>query len=110
MARSACDALAARSPTRPCSCRAPVELRGTPRWLAALASGSFRLAAQLRAVTSRSARSQLSADPLGRGKMLEILGWVAFGVVGAAVLLVVVAVLPIRSKETPREAAATIER
>jgi hypothetical protein len=42
--------------------------------------------------------------------MLEVLGWVAFGVLGVAVVLVVVAALPIRSKETPSEAADTIER
>src|SRR5262245_24799597 len=36
-----------------------------PHRLASLASGSCRLAAECRGVPSRSARSQLSADPLG---------------------------------------------
>ena len=42
--------------------------------------------------------------------MLEILGWIVFAVVGIVLLLAVVAALPLWSKETPSDAADTIER
>jgi len=42
--------------------------------------------------------------------MLEVLGWIGLAVLGIVVLIVLVAALPLRSKETPSEAADTIER
>ena len=42
--------------------------------------------------------------------MLEAIGWIALGVGGIILLLVVVAALPLWSQETPSEAADTIER
>jgi len=42
--------------------------------------------------------------------MLEVLSWGAWIVAGVVVLFVVLAALPLRSSETPLEAADTIER
>lgn len=42
--------------------------------------------------------------------MLEAAGWIALATVGIVLLFVLLAALPFWSKETPREAAETIER
>ncbi|MCZ7650543.1 MAG: hypothetical protein M5U13_04995 [Thermoanaerobaculia bacterium] len=42
--------------------------------------------------------------------MLEVLGWITLVVLGIAVLVVLIAALPLRSRETPSEAADTIDR
>ena len=42
--------------------------------------------------------------------MLEVLGWIALGLLGVIVLMMGIAALPLRSNETPGEAADTIER
>jgi hypothetical protein len=42
--------------------------------------------------------------------MVEVLGWIALAVLGIVALIVLIAALPLRSKETPGEAAHTIER
>ena len=42
--------------------------------------------------------------------MLEVLGWIGLAFLGVVVLIVLVAALPLWSKETPGEAADTIER